>query len=101
MLLACSSVKQTNTTSRVFPRVYSTLITKVRKAKTAAEERAIIKQESAYIRTVVGSEQMKYAKRNLVKLMYIRMLGYPAEFGQVACLDLITKGDYSAKVRTG
>ena len=77
----------------------STLITKVRKAKTAAEERAIIKQESAYIRTVVGSEQLKYAKRNLVKLMYIRMLGYPAEFGQVPCLDLITKGDYSAKVR--
>lgn len=79
--------------------VCSTLITKVRKAKTAAEERAIIKQESAYIRTVVGSEQLKYAKRNLVKLMYIRMLGYPAEFGQVPCLDLITKGDYSAKVR--
>lgn len=78
--------------------VCSTLITKVRKAKTAAEERAIIKQESAYIRTVVGSEHARHAKRNLVKLMYIRMLGYPAEFGQVPCLDLITKGDYSAKV---
>ena len=49
--------------------------------------------------TVLGEPLRRYAKRNLVKLMYIRMLGYPAEFGQVPCLDLITKGDYSAKVR--
>lgn len=77
----------------------STLITKVRRAKTAAEERAIIKQESAYIRTVLGSEPSRHAKRNLVKLMYMRMLGYPSEFGQVPCLALITKGDYSAKAR--
>lgn len=79
--------------------VCSTLITKVRRAKTAAEERAIIKKESAYIRTVLGSEPSRHAKRNLVKLMYMRMLGYPSEFGQVPCLALITKGDYSAKVR--
>lgn len=78
----------------------STLITRVRRAKTAAEERAIIKKESAYIRTVLGSEPSRHAKRNLVKLMYLRMLGYPSEFGQVPCLALITKGDYSAKVRT-
>eukprot|EP00892_Ulva_mutabilis_P011372 jgi/Ulvmu1/8607/UM046_0005.1 len=75
----------------------STLITNVRRAKTAAEERAIIKKESAYIRTVLGSEPSRHAKRNLVKLMYMRMLGYPSEFGQVPCLALITKGDYSAK----
>jgi AP-1 complex subunit gamma-1 len=79
--------------------VCSALITKVRRAKTAAEERAIIKKEGAYLRTALSQDVGKYTKRNLIKLMYMRMLGYPAEFGQVPCLALITKGDYSGKVR--
>jgi AP-1 complex subunit gamma-1 len=78
----------------------SSLITKVRRAKTAAEERAIIKKESAYLRTALSQGINKYTKRNMVKLMYMRMLGYPAEFGQVPCLALITKGDYSEKVQS-
>ena len=77
----------------------SSLITKVRRAKTAAEERAIIKKEAAYIRTALSQNLNKYTKRNMIKLMYMRMLGYPVEFGQVPCLALITKGDYSEKVR--
>jgi hypothetical protein len=71
----------------------------VRRAKTAAEERAIIKKESAYLRTALSQNINKYTKRNMIKLMYMRMLGYPAEFGQVPCLALITKGDYSEKVK--
>lgn len=82
------------------PHARSTLITKVRRAKTAAEERAIIKAESAYLRTALAHEGSRFAKRNLVKLMYLRMLGYPAAFGQVPCLALITQGDYSAKARS-
>lgn len=77
----------------------SSLITKVRRAKTAAEERAIIKKEAAYIRTALSQNLNKYTKRNMIKLMYMRMLGYPVEFGQVPCLALITKGDYSEKAR--
>ena len=77
------------------------LITKVRRAKTAAEERAIIKKELAYLRSALSQDSAasKYTKRNIIKLMYLRMLGYPVEFGQVPCLALITAGDYSGKVR--
>jgi AP-1 complex subunit gamma-1 len=81
-------------------RACSALITKVRRAKTAAEERAIIKKESANIRSQLSQDGgRRYTKRNLIKLMYMRMLGYPAEFGQVPCLALITQGDYSGKAR--
>lgn len=73
------------------------LISKVRKAKTAAEERALIKKESAYLRTVLDKNLDRYTARNLVKLMYIHMLGYSSEFGQVPCLALITKGSFADK----
>ena len=75
------------------------LIGHVRKAKTAAEEREIIKKESAFLRNSFGSKGDKFKARNLVKLMYIHMLGYPTQFGQLECLKLITQGTYSEKVR--
>jgi len=75
------------------------LITAVRKAKTAAEEREIVKKESAFLRNAFGSKGDKFKARNLVKLMYIHMLGYPTQFGQLECLKLITQGTYAEKVR--
>lgn len=35
--------------------------------------------------------------RNIGKLLYIHMLGYPAHFGQVECLKLVTSNKFSDK----
>ena len=59
------------------------LIRQVRAARTAAEERAVIEKESANIRDSFRDEENRYKCRNLAKLLYIHMLGYPAHFGQV------------------
>ena len=63
------------------------LIRQVRAARTAAEERAVVERESANIRESFRDEDNKYKCRNMAKLLYIHMLGYPAHFGQVCgCL---------------
>ena len=59
------------------------LIRAVRACKTAAEERGVISTECALIRTAIKEEDEKYRHRNVAKLMYIHMLGYPTHFGQM------------------
>ena len=53
------------------------LIRAVRACKTAAEERAVIAKESALIRTAIKEEHDQYRHRNVAKLLFIHMLGYP------------------------
>lgn len=59
------------------------LIRQVRAAKTAAEERAVVQKECAAIRETFREEDNTWRCRNVAKLLYIHMLGYPAHFGQV------------------
>lgn len=59
------------------------LIRQIRAARTAAEERAVIQKECAYIRSTFREEDSVWRCRNVAKLLYIHMLGYPAHFGQV------------------
>ncbi len=59
------------------------LIRQVRAAKTAAEERAVVQRECANIRETFRDEDNTWRCRNVAKLLYIHMLGYPAHFGQV------------------
>lgn len=65
------------------------LISRVRAAKTAAEERGTIFKESAMLRTAFKEEDNTFRHRNVAKLLYIHMLGYPSHFGQMECLKLI------------
>jgi len=69
------------------------LIKRVRECKTAAEERAVIQKEAAEIRTAFKEEKVYagYRHRNLSKLMYMHMLGYPTHWGQMECLKLISE----------
>lgn len=60
------------------------LVRDIRAARTAAEERSIVKRECAQIRDSFREENDNYRCRNVVKLLYIHMLGYPAHFGQVS-----------------
>lgn len=59
------------------------LVRDIRSARTAAEERAIVNRECAQIRDSFREENDAYRCRNVAKLLYIHMLGYPAHFGQV------------------
>ncbi|KAL3934639.1 MAG: hypothetical protein SGBAC_009687 [Bacillariaceae sp.] len=73
------------------------LIRKVRACKTAAEERAVIAKESAMIRTAIREEQEHYRHRNVAKLLFMHMLGYPTHFGQLECMKLIASPHFPEK----
>ena len=59
------------------------LIRQIRAARTAAEEREVINKDCAQIRDSFRAEDSTWRCRNVAKLLYIYMLGYPAHFGQV------------------
>ncbi|CAF0841502.1 unnamed protein product [Brachionus calyciflorus] len=73
------------------------LIRQIRSARTAAEERAVINKECALIRDSFRAEDNTWRCRNVAKLLYIYMLGYPAHFGQLECLKLIASSRYTDK----
>ncbi|BFU19496.1 gamma-adaptin putative [Entamoeba histolytica] len=73
------------------------LILSVRSAKTAAEEREIITKECAIIRSSMSSNNLTIRHRNVAKLIYIQLLGYPTQYGQMECLALISSHHYSDK----
>lgn len=71
----------------------------VRACKTAAEERSAIQKECAAIRTAFkeSGHDTALRHRNVAKLLYIQMLGYPTHFGQMECLKLIASPNYPEK----
>eukprot|EP01114_Cavostelium_apophysatum_P011948 TRINITY_DN2653_c0_g1_i1.p1 TRINITY_DN2653_c0_g1~~TRINITY_DN2653_c0_g1_i1.p1 ORF type:complete len:828 (+),score=234.87 TRINITY_DN2653_c0_g1_i1:127-2610(+) len=73
------------------------MIKGVRACKTAAEERACVSKECANIRSSFREEENGYRHRNMAKLLYIHMLGYPTNWGQMECLKLIASASYSDK----
>ncbi|XP_075911119.1 AP-1 complex subunit gamma-1 isoform X3 [Petromyzon marinus] len=73
------------------------LIRTIRTARTQAEERAIIQKECALIRSSFREEDNTYRCRNVAKLLYMHMLGYPAHFGQLECLKLIASQRFTDK----
>ena len=73
------------------------LIKAVRSCKTAQEEREAIAKECALIRTSFKEGENSYRARNVAKLLYIHMLGYPTHFGQMECLKLIASSKYHEK----
>ncbi|CAD7973183.1 unnamed protein product [Amoebophrya sp. A25] len=73
------------------------LIRNIRGCKTAAEERAVIAKECAAIRTAFREEDSNYRHRNVAKLLFIHMLGYPTAFGQMECLKLIASSRFPEK----
>jgi len=73
------------------------MIRAIRACKTAAEERAVVRKECAAIRTSMNENDQDYRHRNLAKLMFIHMLGYPTHFGQMECLKLIASAGFPEK----
>ncbi|XVE92470.1 hypothetical protein REPUB_Repub01dG0099900 [Reevesia pubescens] len=73
------------------------MIRAIRASKTAAEERAVVRKECAAIRASINENDQDYRHRNLAKLMFIHMLGYPTHFGQMECLKLIASAGFPEK----
>lgn len=73
------------------------LIRQIRAARTAAEERAVVNKECAYIRSTFREEDAVWRCRNIAKLLYIHMLGYQAHFGQLECLKLTASPRFTDK----
>ncbi|GCB74452.1 hypothetical protein scyTo_0003542 [Scyliorhinus torazame] len=73
------------------------LIRTIRAARTQAEEREVIQKECALIRSSFREEDNTYRCRNVAKLIYMHMLGYPAHFGQLECLKLIASQRFTDK----
>jgi len=74
------------------------LIRKVRDCKTAAEERAVIARESSAIReSFRNPSESHLIPRNVAKLMFAHMLGYPSHFGQMECVRLTASPGFPEK----
>lgn len=73
------------------------LIRAVRGCKTAAEERGLIQKECASIRQAFKEGREYSRSANMLKLLYITMLGYSTEFGQMEVVKLIAQAEYGAK----
>ncbi|XP_032712230.1 AP-1 complex subunit gamma-like 2 isoform X2 [Lontra canadensis] len=73
------------------------LIEEIRGAKTQAQEREVIQKECAHIRASFRDGDPLYRHRQLAKLLYVHMLGYPAHFGQMECLKLIASPRFTDK----
>ncbi|KAJ1860066.1 clathrin associated protein complex large subunit, partial [Coemansia sp. RSA 2703] len=74
------------------------LIRAVRVCKTAADERSVIQRESAAIRTSFKEADTHDARYvNIQKLLYIYLLGFPVQFGQLECLKLAASTRFSDK----
>ncbi len=69
----------------------------MRACKTAAEERDCIAKECAAIRTSFKDEENPYRHRNVAKLLFIHMLGYPTYFGHMECVKLIASPRFPEK----
>ncbi|KZT10105.1 Adaptor protein complex AP-1 gamma subunit [Laetiporus sulphureus 93-53] len=73
------------------------LIKGIRACKTVADERALVKQESAAIRASFREEDSYARHNNVAKLLYIHMLGSEAHFGQMECLKLVASPRFGDK----
>lgn len=76
-------------------------INSVINAKTREEERKLVSDALAHIRSAFKTGTAQHIKQAaFLKILYINMLGYPVQFAQMECMNLIAQSSYTEK-RTG
>lgn len=73
------------------------MINSIRACKTAAEERTVVTKECTALRDLLKEPVQYHRHRNIAKLIFIHMMGYPTHFGQMECIKLIAEGDFPEK----
>uniref|UniRef100_A0A7S0ZC33 AP-1 complex subunit gamma n=1 Tax=Timspurckia oligopyrenoides TaxID=708627 RepID=A0A7S0ZC33_9RHOD len=73
------------------------VIKEYRECKTIEEERALVKKECAHIRDLFREGDTAFRRRNVQKLVFFHMNGYPTDFGQIECLKLAASHKFSDK----
>lgn len=73
------------------------VITSYRACTSSAEERALVKKESAHIRDLFKEGDTAFRRRNVAKLLFFHMNGYPTDFGHMECLRLAASPKFSDK----
>ena len=73
------------------------LIKKVRACKTAEEERSVINKEAAEIRNESKDLNNPHKARNLLKAIYMQMMGYQTSFMQLLCINLLASKNFTEK----
>lgn len=61
----------------------------------------MIAKEAAALRQAFKEQDGSYRPRNVCKLLFMHMLGYPTHFGQMETLKLIASPGFPEKVRAG
>lgn len=71
----------------------------VRYSRTIADERLVIRKESAAIRTAFKDVNLSNNKRrvNIQKLLYLYILGEKTHFGQIECIKLLASTNFVDK----
>ena len=75
----------------VFPKSVKSqkdLIKRIRKCKTAAQERQVIAKEAAAIRSCIKEDLPQNRATNVSKLLYLHLHNFPTQYGQVECLKV-------------
>lgn len=73
------------------------LVRAYRACTTPAEERALVKKESAHIRDLFREGDKAFRRQNIAKLLFFHMNGYPTNFGMTECIKLCASPKYSDK----
>ncbi|KAH7829449.1 Adaptor protein complex 1 (AP-1), gamma subunit A [Monocercomonoides exilis] len=72
-------------------------VLEVRSAETSAQEREIISRESANMRTTFKDPKNRLAHRNVVKCLFMHLIGYQAHFVKVEAVKLVASNKFYEK----
>lgn len=95
-------VKAAKSKYREAKRIYTCrslkdLIKAYRACTTSAEERALVKKESAHIRDLFKEGDTAFRRRNISKLLFFHMNGFPTNFGMTECIKLCASDSFADK----
>lgn len=78
-------------------RTLKDLVRAYRACTSKSEERALVKKEAAHIRDLFREGDRHFQRRNITKLLFFHMNGYPTDFGITECIKLCASSNFADK----